>query len=113
MGDSYKIISKLYKLLLKWFTKNEAVKEQMIKWAININSEIEMDQWENLWRNSIRISMCTAIQENCYKVMYQWYMTPKKLAKIHENYSNRCWKCKEREGSYVMDMFEGPKHSER
>lgn len=92
LGDNYKIISKMYKLLLKWFTIDELVKEQMIKWAIN--TKIEMAQWENLWKNSIRISACSDIQENCFKVLYRWYMTPKKLAKISKNLSNYCWKCR-------------------
>lgn len=41
-----KIISKVYKLLLKWYAADERVKEQMIKWAINTNAEIGIDQWE-------------------------------------------------------------------
>lgn len=59
----------------------------MIKSAININSEIEMEQWEHFWRKSIKISVCYTIQENCYKLLYRWYMTLKKLAKINKNLS--------------------------
>lgn len=31
MGEPTKIVSKIYKLLLKWYTEDEFVKEQMIK----------------------------------------------------------------------------------
>lgn len=40
-GDSMKLISKLYKLILRWFTADEYVKEHMIKLALNVNSEID------------------------------------------------------------------------
>lgn len=46
--EEHKVISKIYKILLKWDTINELVKEQMTKWAINVNSEIMFDQWEYL-----------------------------------------------------------------
>lgn len=100
VGDDIKVISKIYKTLLRWFTMDEQVKEQMIKWALSVNSEIEMDHWEYLWRRSIRISSCIAIQENCYKLFYRWYMTPKKLAKIFKNSSNSWRKCEHSEGSF-------------
>lgn len=85
-----KIISKLYKLLLEWYTADERVKEQMVKWALNTNTEIAMDQWKYLWKRSIKISPCVNFQENCYKLFYRWCMTPKKLARIYKNSSNIC-----------------------
>lgn len=90
IGDPYKIISKTYNFLLKMYTADEQVKDQMIKWALNVNAAIEMDQWEHLWKKSIKISACTNIQENCYKLLYRWYMTPKKLSKIYRASSNLC-----------------------
>lgn len=84
---------------MKWNTSDEQVKEQMDKWAVNVNSEIMMDEWEYLWKISIRISTCTAIQKNSYKLIYRWYMTPKKLAKIYKKSSSNCWKCGRKEGS--------------
>lgn len=81
------------------YTADEQGKEQMIKGALNINADIEMEQWEHLWKKSIKISTCTNIQENCYKLIYRWYMTPKKLENINKTSSNLCWKCKKMEGS--------------
>lgn len=93
MEDTSKLISKIYKLLLKWYTADEYVKEFMIKWALNVNTEIEMEQWEHLWRKSIKITSCAMLQENSYKLLYRWYITPKKLAKMYIGISNVCWKC--------------------
>lgn len=45
LGDDNKLISKIYKTLLERHKIDEVVKEQMIKWAININTDMFMDQW--------------------------------------------------------------------
>lgn len=79
-GEESKIISKIYKILLERYTTDEAVKEQMVKWAININAEITT-KWDYLWKRTSKISTCTALQENNFKKTYCWYMTPKKLAR--------------------------------
>lgn len=39
------------------YTADELVKEQMIKWALKVNSNIDMEQWEHLWEKSIKISL--------------------------------------------------------
>lgn len=99
LGEENKLISKIYKVILERYTADEVVKEQMTKWAVNINSDIMMDQWEYLWQKTNKISACTSLQENSFKMIYRWYMTPKKLARIDRTHSNRCWKCKKHEGS--------------
>lgn len=66
-----KIIAKLYKVLLEWYAADESVKEQMVKWALNTNTEKTIDQWEYLWKRSIKISTCANFQENCYKLLYR------------------------------------------
>lgn len=71
-----KQISKIYKILLQWYTQDENVKEYMIKWALNFNTETELETWEYLWRKSMQISTCTAIKENTFKMMARWYITP-------------------------------------
>lgn len=44
IGDPSKMISKIYKLLIKWYTADEQVKEFMITWLLNANVEIEMEK---------------------------------------------------------------------
>lgn len=93
MGDTCKMISKIYKSLLKWYTADEYVKEFMLTWSLNANVEIQMEQWEHIWRKSLKISSCTMLQENCYKILSRWYITPKKLSKMFKGVANVCWKC--------------------
>lgn len=88
--------------------EDERIKTQMIKWAINTNLEIELEEWEHLWKHSIRISACSAIQENCYKLKFRWHLTLKKPAKIYKTMSNRCWKCSQTEGSFYHQWWTCP-----
>lgn len=59
-----------------------------------------MASWESLWKNSIKISICIKLKENCYKVMYRWYSKPKNLANMNGNMFNKCWKCQKHEGPF-------------
>lgn len=49
---------------------------------------------------SMQISTCMAIKENTIKMMTRWYITPKKLSKINNSLSDRCWKCKTKEETF-------------
>lgn len=95
-----KQISKIYKILLQWYTEDESTKEYMIKWAINFNTNIDWDTWEFLWTRLMKISPCVAIRENCFKMMTRWCITPQKLAKMNTSNSDKCWKCKDQQGSF-------------
>lgn len=46
LGRKEKIISKLYKILLGWFTKEETVKTQMFRWAEDFKKNIAFETWE-------------------------------------------------------------------
>lgn len=108
LDESSKIILKLYKLILEWYTADKLVKEQMIKWSLNTNTEITMDQHRDNngpMKKSIKISTCVDLQENSYKLIYTWHMTPKKLAKIYRDSLNKCWKCKQQEGSFYHQWW--------
>lgn len=109
IGENQKVISKLYKWLLRWETIEEQIKSQMIKWAINVNADIELENWEYWWKEALKISACSAIHKNCYKLIYRWHLTPKKLAKIYKRTSNRCWKCSHAEVSYYHQWWTCPK----
>lgn len=100
LGDGVKLISKIYKMLLKWYTEDEMVKDQMVRWAINFDKETDMSSWEYLWKTAIKISTSNNLKENCFKMLYSWYMTPTKLANMNDKMSKKCWKCKEKECSF-------------
>uniref|UniRef100_A0A670K7G8 Reverse transcriptase domain-containing protein n=1 Tax=Podarcis muralis TaxID=64176 RepID=A0A670K7G8_PODMU len=95
-----KVLSKMYNLLLKWNTQDEMVKSVMIKWAQDIGYNIMFEDWERLWTTGLNFTACNALKENVMKMIYRWYMTPVKLAKIYHSSDNKCWKCKENEGTF-------------
>uniref|UniRef100_A0A803T1R0 Reverse transcriptase domain-containing protein n=1 Tax=Anolis carolinensis TaxID=28377 RepID=A0A803T1R0_ANOCA len=95
-----KQLSKFYSLLLKLHTEDEYIKECMVKWAKNIGRSISIDEWEYLWRVKIKFFRSYSLLENFYKMFYQAYMTPVKLAKIQPQLKNTCWKCKQATGSF-------------
>lgn len=95
-----KIVSKIYKLLITWFTEEQVEKESMIKWAVNCNKTIEMGSWEYLWKTAQKISVSTRIQENLFKMQYPWHLALKKLSCTTKSLPIKCWKCEQLEGSY-------------
>uniref|UniRef100_A0A670JTK1 Reverse transcriptase domain-containing protein n=1 Tax=Podarcis muralis TaxID=64176 RepID=A0A670JTK1_PODMU len=104
-----KNLSRMYNLLLKWNTQDEVVKSAMIKWAQDIGHDIMFDDWEQLWNTGIKFTACNALRENIMKMIYRWYMTPVKLAKIYHLPSNKCWKCNEIEGTFYHLWWTCPK----
>lgn len=88
--------------LLEWHTKDEQVKSVMIDWARHVGHNIMFEDWERLWKKGVKFTACTVLKENIMKMMYRWYLTPVKLAKIYHNCDNHCWKCKENEGTFFL-----------
>uniref|UniRef100_A0A670ILE0 Reverse transcriptase domain-containing protein n=1 Tax=Podarcis muralis TaxID=64176 RepID=A0A670ILE0_PODMU len=104
-----KNLSRMYNLLLKWNTQDEMVKSSMIKWAQDIGHDIELADWEKLWTTDVKFTACNALRENIMKMIYRWYMTPAKLAKIYHLPNNKCWKCNETEGTFYHLWWTCPK----
>uniref|UniRef100_A0A670IVE2 Reverse transcriptase zinc-binding domain-containing protein n=1 Tax=Podarcis muralis TaxID=64176 RepID=A0A670IVE2_PODMU len=104
-----KVLSRMYNLLLKWNTQDETVKSAMIKWAQDIGHNIMFEDWERLWTTGLNFTACNALKENVMKMIYRWYMTPVKLAKIYHLSDNKCWKCKENEGTFFHLWWTCPK----
>lgn len=98
------MIFKIYKLLLKWYSADEYVKEAMIKWSFNTNVEIEMEQGKRLWKKSLKITSCTTLQENCYKLLYRWYITPKKLSKMYKKHVEYMQKTRRIYVSHIVNV---------
>lgn len=49
-----------------------------------------MPQWQIIWSQAAKSSICTLYKENTYKVLYFWYMTPSRLKAIYPLASDRC-----------------------
>uniref|UniRef100_A0A670IBL2 Reverse transcriptase domain-containing protein n=1 Tax=Podarcis muralis TaxID=64176 RepID=A0A670IBL2_PODMU len=105
INNEYKILSKMYKILLEWHTKDEEVKSVMIQWAKDFGYNIQFEEWEKLWNENIKFTACTLLKENIMKMFYRWYMTPVKLAKMYKT-DNKCWKCKDKEGTFFHQWWE-------
>lgn len=98
-GPETKLLSKIYKILMERKLEREEVKNEMIKWARNIGSEITLEEWERRWGNIKKVK-ATSLKENWYKMFYRWHVTPVKIANMTKNYSKKCWKCHENEGTF-------------
>uniref|UniRef100_A0A670HXR6 Reverse transcriptase domain-containing protein n=1 Tax=Podarcis muralis TaxID=64176 RepID=A0A670HXR6_PODMU len=95
-----KLLSKMYNQLLEWDTKDEEVKEVMIKWAIDLGYSLEYERWVKLWTKDMKFTACVSLRENMEKMMYRWHITPVKLGKMYKTGDKRCWKCKKKEGDF-------------
>lgn len=62
LGEKKKIISKLYKCLLRWYTEDETIKTQMVQWAQNFNNHILLVVWEYLWKRTLKITTCIRLK---------------------------------------------------
>ena len=100
LDGNEKIISKMYGLLQEWETKDEMVKAVMTHWARDLGHNIEFAAWEKLWKKNLKFTACYTLRENYMKMMYRWYLTPDKLAKMYKNGDSSCWKCKTMEGNF-------------
>uniref|UniRef100_A0A670JFQ6 Reverse transcriptase domain-containing protein n=1 Tax=Podarcis muralis TaxID=64176 RepID=A0A670JFQ6_PODMU len=109
LEPSTKNLSRMYSLLLEWNTQDEVVKSAMIKWAQDIGHNILFADWEKMWTTGMKFTACNALRENIMKMIYRWYMTPVKLAKIYHLPDNKCWKCKEIEGTFFHLWWTCPK----
>lgn len=73
------VIVKFCKLLLKFETGNEQVREFELKWA---------------WRVELRVGLKScSLQENVYKRMHHWSMSPERFCGIDGDTLNLCCKC--------------------
>lgn len=93
-----KLLSKMYNVLLEWDTKDEEIKEVMVKWAIDLGYNIDFDKWTNLWNKGMKFTASSTLRENLEKMMYRWYITPVKLVKMYKMGNKACWKCKSKDG---------------
>ncbi|XP_015277208.1 PREDICTED: regulator of G-protein signaling 7 [Gekko japonicus] len=87
-----KLIRRLYVLLIDYLLLDEIVKGNMIQWAQNIGHNINLEQWDQIWKKNIKITKAISYKENVYNMFNRWYVTPERLDKIDLKCSNKCWK---------------------
>uniref|UniRef100_A0A670J9A9 Reverse transcriptase domain-containing protein n=1 Tax=Podarcis muralis TaxID=64176 RepID=A0A670J9A9_PODMU len=98
IDNDCKNLSRMYKMLLAGTMEGEEVKSVMVQWERDFGYNIQPEDWERLWRVNIKFTACTLLKENMMKMLYRWYITPVKLAKMYK-VDNKCWKCKHKEGT--------------
>lgn len=105
LENNTKTLSKMYNQLLDWNLIDEEVKSVMTHWAKDFGRNIYFEEWEKLWKQHLKFTACVTLKENLMKMFYRWYMTPVKLARMYGS-CNKCWKCKEREGTFYHLWWE-------
>uniref|UniRef100_A0A670IZP3 Reverse transcriptase domain-containing protein n=1 Tax=Podarcis muralis TaxID=64176 RepID=A0A670IZP3_PODMU len=105
INNDHKNLSNMYKRLLEWSTKDEEVKTVMTQWTKDFGYDIQLENWEKLWKVNIKFTACVLLRENMLKMLYRWYMTPVKLAKMYKT-DNKCWKCRQKEGTFYHLWWE-------
>uniref|UniRef100_A0A803TG30 Reverse transcriptase zinc-binding domain-containing protein n=1 Tax=Anolis carolinensis TaxID=28377 RepID=A0A803TG30_ANOCA len=100
LNSENKLITKIYKKLLEWDTETEHVKTCMTHWARDIGRPILYEEWEKLWGKNMKFNYASDLRENQFKMIYRWYITPKKLGHYKKDKRTKCWKCQEKEGNF-------------
>lgn len=72
----------------------------MIQWSKNFGYNIDLEKWQKLWTKTHKMTLATSYKENLHKMFYRWHMSPAKLAKMFPNVASKCWKCRNKEGTY-------------
>lgn len=94
------LLGTIYNLLIKYDSELEHVKDCILKWMQNLNTEVlKMEEWEFQLQQNIKFTS-GILRENWYKLFYFWYITPLVIAKISNLLSVKCWKFNEQMGSF-------------
>lgn len=80
----------------------------MIKWEKALNEELPEEQWQTIWTQAAKSSLCTLYKENTYKIFLFWYMTPDILHTIYPTSSDRCWRCQKDRGTLLHIYWSCP-----
>lgn len=92
-------ISILYTSLFEDITYFSSISCQT--WEQDLNIKLTENDWENIYSNAHKGSLNVATQECGYKIITRWYRTPTSLNTFSPQISDRCWRCKQEEGSML------------
>uniref|UniRef100_A0A803K9R1 Reverse transcriptase zinc-binding domain-containing protein n=1 Tax=Xenopus tropicalis TaxID=8364 RepID=A0A803K9R1_XENTR len=62
------------------------------QWGNDLGVSLTDTQWPQLWENLKHSSSNTVISEAGYKVLFRWYLTPVRLARIYHNTNDHCFR---------------------
>lgn len=65
----------------------------------DLNRTFTPTQHQNIIYLYLKSSICMRIQETNYKLLTRWYCTPTVLHRFFSEASDRCWRCREEQGT--------------
>uniref|UniRef100_A0A803KAU1 Reverse transcriptase domain-containing protein n=1 Tax=Xenopus tropicalis TaxID=8364 RepID=A0A803KAU1_XENTR len=83
-------ISLLYLTMIS--PKNLTAISYIAQWGNDLGVTLTEEQWPQLWENLKCSSANTILSEAGYKVLFRWYLTPVRLARIYHNGNDRCFR---------------------
>lgn len=97
------MISDIYKLLL-----HPTPRQTFLHWERVLLAELSLEDWQMIWSQAAKSSLCTLYRENMYKILYFWYMTPDVLHSIYPTCSDHCWRCLGDKGTQLHIFWSCP-----
>lgn len=96
---------KLYTLLLHVLPYVDTAK---FRWEWDLQTVISEESWVSIRRFNIMFSAYASIQENRYKLVQRWYLTPNRMAKLFRQGTRKCWCCKATHADYIHMWWSCP-----
>uniref|UniRef100_A0AAR2KAR2 Reverse transcriptase zinc-binding domain-containing protein n=1 Tax=Pygocentrus nattereri TaxID=42514 RepID=A0AAR2KAR2_PYGNA len=97
-----KLLSKIYKLLLKI---NDSISLPITKWERDLSIIPDENFWTQIFclgrPNTQSMPRFPSLQEMNFKFINETYLMPVRLQKISSDCSNLCFKCKQEKGTYM------------
>uniref|UniRef100_A0A8C5MEQ8 Reverse transcriptase domain-containing protein n=1 Tax=Leptobrachium leishanense TaxID=445787 RepID=A0A8C5MEQ8_9ANUR len=78
------------------------------KWEVDLCDPLPGDEWEDIWEQTSRSSICVTHQEQSYKTLLRWYVTPVSLYRMVVTSSDFCWRDCGEKGTYIHMWWDCP-----
>lgn len=102
------LISDIYKIINAYPLETKGKHAYMVRWEKALEEELPMEQWQTIWTQAAKSSLCTLYKENTYKILLYWYMTPDTLHTIYPSSPDRCWRCQKERGTLLHIYWSCP-----